>query len=117
MNLNQTAAKKGKLPEAASLPALAVLAAASDLGDADEILLGEDGVVVGEQGGALPLREGVREERVAAVGAAVEAEGDGGGAGVVGVLDELLEDSGSLRVVHQDLADSAREVHCLPEVF
>lgn len=49
--------------------------------------------------------------------AAVEAERDGGGAGVVGVLYELFQDGGSLRVVQQNLADAPRQINRLPEVF
>lgn len=51
------------------------------------------------------------------MGAAVEAEGNGGGAGIIGVLYELLEDGGSLGVVQQNLADTAGEVNRLAEVF
>lgn len=51
-----------KLPEATGLGGLTVLGAPADLGDADEILLGEDGVVEGEQRGPLPLREGIGEK-------------------------------------------------------
>jgi len=94
-----------------------VLGASADLGDADEIVLGENGVVVGQQRRSLPLRERVREQRVAAVGAAIEAERDGGGAGVVCILYKLLEDRGSLRIVEQNLADAAREINRLPEIF
>ena len=94
-----------------------MLGAPANLGDADEILLGEDGVVEGKQCGSLPLREGVGEQGAGRVGAAVEAERDGGGAGVVGVLYELLQDGGSLRVVEQNLADAARQINRLAEVF
>jgi len=94
-----------------------VLGASADLGDADEIILGENGIIVGQQSGSLPLRERVREQRIATVGAAIEAERDGGGAGVVCILYELLEDRGSLRIVQQNLADAAREINRLPEIF
>ena len=94
-----------------------MLGAPANLGDADEILLGEDGVVEGKQCGSLPLREGVGEQGAGRVGAAVEAERDGGGAGVVGVLYELLQDGGSRRVVEQNLADAPRQINRLPEVF
>lgn len=51
------------------------------------------------------------------MGAAVEAEADAGGAGVVRVLDELAQRGGALRVVGQHLADAAREVHPLAKVL
>lgn len=76
-----------------------MLGAATNSGNTDEILVGENGVVVGQQCGALPLREAGREQRVDAVGAAVEAEADGGGASVIGVLNEFLEYGGALRIV------------------
>lgn len=86
-------------PEAAGLPDLGHLPAVPDAGDTGEVLVGEDGVVVGEQRRALPLREGGREQRACAVRAAVEAEADAGRPRVVGVLDELLQRGCALRVV------------------
>jgi len=114
--LNYTAAKN-KLPEATGLGGLSVLGASTDLGDADEIVLRENGVVVGQQRRSLPLRERVRKQRVAAVRASIEAERNGGGAGVVCILYELLEHRGSLRIVEQNLADAAREINRLAEIF
>lgn len=90
--------------EAAGLPGLGGLLAAADAGDAGEVVVGEGGVIVGEQGGALPLRERRAEQRVGAVGAAVKAEEDPRGPCVIGVLDELPQRGGALRVVGQHLA-------------
>lgn len=94
-----------------------MLATPTDPRNASEILVREDGVVVGQQGGALPLREGAAQERPGAVDAAVQAQADGGGAGVVGVLDHLLQDRGALGVVEQDLPDPPRQVDLLAEVL
>lgn len=94
-----------------------MLSAATNSGNTDEILVGEYGVVVCQQCGALPLREAGGEQRVDAVGAAVDAEADGGGASVIGVLNEFLEYGGALRVVDQNLSDPARQIDLLPEVF
>lgn len=104
-------------PEASGLPRLPLLLAAADARDADKVVLGEDGVVVGQERGALPLREVRGEEGAGGVAAAVEAEADGGGAGVVGVLDQLLEHGGAFRVVDQDLPDPPGQIHLLPEVL
>ena len=67
--------------------------------------------------GTLPLRERRGEQGVGGVDAAIQAEVDRGGAGVVGVLDELLHDRRPLRVVHQYLADPPSQVNLLAEVF
>lgn len=109
--------EKPPLPEAAGLPCLAVLITATDPGDTDEILLPENGVVVGQESGTLPLRERRGEQGVGGVDAAIQAEADRCGAGVVGVLDELLHDRRPLRVVHQHLADPPSQVNLLAEVF
>jgi hypothetical protein len=105
------------VPEASRLPCLRDLPAVSDAGDAGEVLVGEHGVVVSKQRGALPLRERGGQQRRGPVRSAVEAEADARGAGVVGVLDELPQRGGALRVVGEHLADAAREVHALPEVL
>ena len=114
---NKLEREKGGAPEAAGLPDLGHLPAVPDAGDTGEVLVGEDGVVVGEQRRALPLREGGREQRACAVRAAVEAEADAGRPRVVGVLDELPQRGGALRVVVEHHADAPREVHPLPEVL
>jgi hypothetical protein len=106
--------RQERLPEAASLPCLSHLPAVTEAGDAGEVVVGEQGVVVGEQGRPLPLRERGREQRRRAVRSAVEAEADARGAGV---LDELPQRGGALRVVGEHLADAPREVHALPEVL
>lgn len=77
-----------------------MFSAAADSGNADEIIGGENGVVEGEEGGALPLGEGIGEEGVGGVGAAVQAEADGGGGGVVGILNQFLEDGRAFGVVY-----------------
>jgi len=105
------------VPEAPRLPCLRDLPAVPDAGDAGEVLVGEHGVVVSKQRGALPLRERGGQQRRGPVRSAVEAEADARGAGVVGVLDELPKRGGALRVVGEHLADAAREVHALPEVL
>ena len=94
-----------------------MLSAATNPRNTNEVLVSENGVVVYEQCRPLPLREGGGEQGVDAVGAAVEAEADGGGAGVISVLNELLEDGGALRVVEQNLSDPTRQIDLLPEVF
>jgi hypothetical protein len=109
--------RQDSLPEATSLPCLSHLPAVTDAGDAGKVVVGEQGVVVGEQRRPLPLRERGREQRRRAVRSAVEAEADARGAGVVGVLDELPQRGGALRVVGEHLADAPREVHALPEVL
>lgn len=76
--------------EAAGLPCLGGLLAAADAGNAGEVVVGEGSVVVGEQGRALPLRECRGEQPVGAVCAAVEAEEDPRGPGVVGVVVVVL---------------------------
>ena len=76
-----------------------MLAAASDPRNADEIVLGENGVVVGQERRSLPGRQSLRQKGGGGVEAAVEAETDGGGAGIVSVLNQLFEHGGALRVV------------------
>lgn len=104
-------------PEAAGLPGLGDLPAVPNAGDAGEVFVGEDGIIVGEQRGSLPLRERGREQRGGPVRPAVEAEADACGACVVGVLDELPQRRGALRVVGKHLADAPREVDALAEVL
>lgn len=110
-------AKLEKLPESACLPRLPMLTTPTDPRNTNEILFGENRVVIGQERRALPLRQGIRQERVRAMETAVQAEPDGGGAGIVGVLYELLEDRGPLRVVQQHLPDPPGEVNLLTEVF
>ena len=76
-----------------------MLAAPSDPRNANEILLGENGVVVGQERRSLPWRQCLGQKRVGTVEAAVEAETDGGGAGIVSVLNQLFEHGGALRIV------------------
>lgn len=104
-------------PKAAGLPGLRLLLAVADPGDGDEVILREDGVVVGKERGPLPLRKIGGEEGLGAVGSAVEAEADPGGPSVVRVLDELLQHGSTLGVVDQDLADAPGEVDPLPEIL
>lgn len=104
-------------PETTSLPGLRVFTASTDPRDAEEIVLGEDRVVEGKQGRALELGKGGGEKGVGGMGASVEAEADGGGAGVVGILDDLLEDGGALGVVEENLPDTAGKVNLLTEVL
>lgn len=104
-------------PEATSLPGLRVFCASTDPGDAEEIVLGEDSVVEGEERRALEQGKRGGEEGVGGMGAAVEAEADGGGAGVVCILDDLLEDGGAFGVVEENLPDAAGKVNLLTEVL
>jgi len=97
-----------KLPESAGLPRLPMLTTPTDPRNTNEILFGENRVVIGQERRAL---------RVRAMETAVQAEPDSGGAGIVGVLYELLEDRGPLRVVQQHLTDPPGEVNLLTEVF
>lgn len=106
-----------QLPKSTGLPGLVVLCAATNTRNTNEVFVGENGVVVCQQRRPLPLLEGGGEQGVYAVGTAVEAEADGGGAGVISVLNEFLEDGGTLRVVEQNLSDPARQIDLLPEVF
>lgn len=94
-----------------------MLTTASNPGDTSEILLGEDGVIVCKKSGSLPLRQRIRQEGGGGVAAAIEAESYSGCAGVIGVLNNLLEDSGALGVVEQDLPDAPSEVNFLTEIL
>ena len=106
-----------KLPKSAGLPRLPMLTTPTDPGNTNEILFGKNRVVKGQERRALPLNQGVGQERLRAMDTAVQAEPYGGGAGIVGVLYELLEDRGPLRVVQQHLPDPPGEVNLLTEVF
>ena len=108
---------KVKVPESAGFPGLSVLTTPTDPGNAKKIVLSENGVVEGQERGALPLSEGVGQEGVRGVAATVKTEADGGGAGIVGVLNELLQHRRPLRVVQKHLADPPREVYFLTPVF
>lgn len=94
-----------------------MLTTPTDPRNTNEILFGENRVVKGQERRTLPLGQGVRQERLRAMDTAVQAEPDGGGACIVGVLYELLEDRGPLRVVQQHLPDPPGEINLLTEVF
>lgn len=77
-----------------------MLATPADPRNTYKVFLRENGIVIGQERGALPRRQGRRKKGVRAVKSTVEAESDGGSAGIVGVLDELFEHRRPLRVVH-----------------
>lgn len=106
-----------KLPESAGLPRLPVLNTPTDPGNTYEIIVSENSVIVGQERRALPLRQGVRQERVGPVKPAVKAETDRCGAGIISVLNEFLEHRGPLRIVQQHLPYSTGQVNLLSEIF
>ena len=94
-----------------------MLTTPTDPGNAKKIVLSENGVVEGQERGALPFSEGVEQEGVRGVAATIKTKADSGGAGIVGVLNELLQHRRPLRVVQKHLADPPREVYFLTKVF
>ena len=80
-----------------------------------EVSVGEDCVVVGEQGWALELGSAWEREAARVVRAKVEDHLEGARAGIVCILRHLLEQS-ALRIVDEHIPQPHAEIHLLAEV-
>ena len=80
-----------------------------------EVSVGEDCVVVGEQGWALELGSAWEREAARVVRAKVEDHLEGARAGIVCILRHLLEQS-TLRIVDENISQPHAEIHLLAKV-
>lgn len=96
---------------------MSLLLTTSDARYADKVILREHCIIVGEESRPLPLAELGGQQRATGVVALIKAQTNPSGAGIVGVLDQLLEHGRPLRVVGENLPDAASEVDPLAEVL
>ena len=102
-------------PEPASRRAAGQLGIGAYRADVAKVLGGELGVVVAVQGRALPRLHGRAEKRRGAMRALVQHEGHAGGARIIGILYDLVQDAHAIRVQPEDVMQPAGERLVLPK--
>ena len=107
----------GVEPEAESTCCAAAreLAVGANAANVAQVLRGESSVVIRKERGPLPRLHRGRQQRALSMRALVKHEGDLGGARVIGILNELMQDADAVGIELEDAVQPAGERLVLAE--